>query len=130
MGENCRECRDSFIISCLEWKKCTISITNPRIETQRGIKDLVRASTQINYVPPNEASRVRYLLGSIQTNDATILSAKTTILADAIKKNDFEEAADFLMITAPDPKANASHELVDVGSAGALMGVLAAACGW
>ena len=51
--------------------------------------DLVRASNQINYIPPNNTSRVRYLLNSIQTSDATILAAKTTIMADGGKKNDF-----------------------------------------
>ena len=73
---------------------------------REAYNDLVRASFQINYTPPNEASRVRYLINSIQTADPTICSAKTAIQADAIKKNDFEEAADFLLITAPAPKAN------------------------
>ena len=68
--------------------------------------DLVRASHQINYTPPNETLRVRYLLNSIQTADPTICSAKTAIQADATKKNNFEQAADFLLITAPVPKAN------------------------
>ena len=67
---------------------------------------LVRASFQINYTPPNDASRVRYLLNSIQTADPTICSAKTAIQADSTKKNNFEEAADFLLITAPPPKAS------------------------
>ena len=73
---------------------------------REAYNDLVRASYQINYTPPNEASRVRYLLNSIQTSDPTICSAKTAIQADQVKKNDFEEAADFLLITAPPPKAN------------------------
>lgn len=74
---------------------------------REAFNDLVRASTQITYVPPNETSRVRYLLNSIQTSDATILAVKTTIMADTVKKNDFEEAADFIMITAPDTKPHA-----------------------
>ena len=73
---------------------------------REAYNDLVRASYQINYTPPNEASRVRYLLGSIQTADPTICSAKTAIKADPTKKNDFEEAADFLLVTAPVPKGN------------------------
>ena len=73
---------------------------------REAYNDLVRASYQINYTPPNEASRVRYLLGSIQTSDPTICSAKTAIQADGTKKNNFEEAADFLLITAPVPKVN------------------------
>ena len=73
---------------------------------REAYNDLVRASHQINYSPPNEASRVRYLLNSIQTADPTICSAKTAIQANPLKKNDFEEAADFLLITAPPPKLN------------------------
>ena len=73
---------------------------------REAFNDLVRASHQINYVPPNETSRVRYLLSSIQTADPTICSAKTAIQADPTKKNNFEEAADFLLITAPAPKVN------------------------
>ena len=41
---------------------------------------------------------------SIQTSDSTIISAKTNILADPIKKNNFEEAANFLLQVAPSPK--------------------------
>ena len=66
--------------------------------------DLVRASHQVAYVPPNETSRVRYLLASIQTSDPTICSAKTTVQADPSKKDDFEEAADFIITVAPNPK--------------------------
>lgn len=65
---------------------------------------LEQASQHIAYSPPNETSRVRYLLNSIQTNDTTICSAKTPVMADVVKKNDFEEAADFIMITALVPK--------------------------
>ena len=70
---------------------------------------LSRASEQITYDPPNETSRVRYLLQSIEKSDPTICAAKTTIKADSIKNNDFEEAADFLIITAPHPKVNNSN---------------------
>lgn len=73
---------------------------------REAYNDLVRASDQITYAPPNETSRVRYLLNSIQCSDATILSAKTAIKADNTKKSSFENAADFLLITAPPPKNN------------------------
>lgn len=66
--------------------------------------DLVQASHQITYAPPNETSRVQYLLLSIQSTDPTICLAKTTIQADAAKKDDFEEASDFIMVVAPPPK--------------------------
>ena len=63
--------------------------------------DFIRASQHINYALPNETTRVQRLLRSIQCKDGTILSAKTTILADQSKKNDFEQAADFLLLVAP-----------------------------
>lgn len=71
---------------------------------REAYNDLVRASHQITYAPPNETSRVRYLLSSIQTSDPTLCSAKTTILADPAKKDDFEIASDFIMTVAPAPK--------------------------
>lgn len=63
--------------------------------------DFLRASQHIDYVTPNESTRVQRLLRSIQCKDGTILSAKTTIMADAVKKGDFEQAADFLLLVAP-----------------------------
>ena len=71
---------------------------------REAFNDLVRASHQITYVPPNETSRVRYLLSSIQTSDPTICSAKTTIQADLAKKDNFELASDFIMTVAPASK--------------------------
>lgn len=71
---------------------------------REAYNDLVRASHQITYTPPNETSRVRYLLTSIQTSDPTLCSAKTTIQADPAKKEDFETASDFIMTVAPAPK--------------------------
>ena len=43
---------------------------------REAYNDLMRASQQITYAPPNEALRVRYLLASIQTTDPTICSGK------------------------------------------------------
>lgn len=39
------------------------------------------------------------MLDSIQTSDSTICLAKTTIQADATKKNNFESVADFVLAT-------------------------------
>ena len=63
--------------------------------------DMVRASQHVQYAIPNEHTRVNRLLKSITSSDPNIAAAKTTILNDAVKKDDFEEAADFLMLTAP-----------------------------
>ena len=62
---------------------------------REAFNDMERASEHIAFVPPNETSRVRYLLSSIETQDPTITSCKTTINGDPVKKNDFERAADF-----------------------------------
>ena len=71
---------------------------------REAFNDLKRAEAQITYSAPNETSRVRYLLSSIQTSDPTICAGKTTIQADAQKKDNFEEAADFLMTICPASK--------------------------
>ena len=65
--------------------------------------DMIRASHHIAFEVPNEGTRVRKLLQSLQCNDPRIIvSAKTAILADeAGKKNDFEATANFLLIAAP-----------------------------
>ena len=53
---------------------------------REAFNDLKRAEAQITYVAPNETSRVRYLLTSIQTADPTICAGKTTIQADPDKR--------------------------------------------
>ena len=79
---------------------------------REAFNDLERASHQITYAAPNETSRVRYLLNSIISTDATICSAKTLILSDAAKKDDFETAADFLLIVAPKPRNEGSSHRI------------------
>ena len=83
---------------------------------REAYNDLMRASQQITYAPPNEASRVRYLLSSIQSTDPTICSGKTTFQADAGKKGDFELAADFLLTIcpAPKPQSQGNHRIAAV----------------
>ena len=84
---------------------------------REAYNDLERASHHIMYVPPNETSRVRYLLNSIQTNDPMTCSEKTTIQANATNKNNFEEAADFIIITAPkDTVQKRPHNISGLGS--------------
>ena len=76
------------------------------VKHREAHNDFQRASQHIPYVPPDEATRVRRLLNSIQCNDPAVVSAKTTILADAAKRNDFELASDFLLLAAPTQKAS------------------------
>ena len=82
-------------------KNARFSIKSHLSKHREAHNDFIRASQHINYALPNETTRVQRLLRSIQCKDGTILSAKTTILADPIKKNDFEQAADFLLLVAP-----------------------------
>jgi len=78
---------------------------------REAFNDMERASHHITYTPPNATSRVRYLLNSIETNDPTICSCKTTIQADALKKHDFEQAADFILTQAPKIKTSQPHRI-------------------
>ena len=66
--------------------------------------ELVRASQFVDYELPNGHTRVGRLIKSITSKDGAILAAITNIHGDRVKRNDFEEAADFLLLTAPDAK--------------------------
>ena len=63
--------------------------------------DMVRAEDHIGYQPPNEYTRVQRLIKSIESTDIRIVSALTTILGDTVKRGNFEQAADFLLLAAP-----------------------------
>jgi len=68
--------------------------------------DMVRANEHIAYETPNEHTRVSRLLRSVQANQlASIAAAKTTIEATPSKRDDFELAADFLILNAPASKS-------------------------
>ena len=60
-----------------------------------------RASSNVNFALPTETTRVLRLLQSLETSDIAILSAKTAILGDPVKKANFELTADFLITVAP-----------------------------
>ena len=79
---------------------------------REAFNDMQRASQHITFTPSNETTRVRHLINSIQTPDPTIISAKTNILADPIKKNDFVQAVDFLLQVAPTPKTTATNHRI------------------
>ena len=76
---------------------------------REAYNDLKRSEAPVTYSAPNDTSRVRYLLTSIQTSDPTICAGKTTILADPQKKDNFEQAADFLMTICSSTKPNESN---------------------
>ena len=67
--------------------------------------DTVRSKDHVQYEAPNEHTRVSRLLRSIQASQmASIAAAKTTIEATPSKRESFEEAADFLILNAPQIK--------------------------
>ena len=70
--------------------------------------DMARSEEHIGYQPPNEYTWVQRLLKSIESTDIRIASAITTILGDNIKKGNFEQAADFLLLAAPVRKNDTS----------------------
>ncbi len=81
--------------------------------------DMIRASQNIDYAPPNETTRVSRLLASLTSSDGRIVAAKTTILADEEKKSDFELASDFLLTAAPSrPKGSYQDHRISQVSTG------------
>jgi hypothetical protein len=62
--------------------------------------DIVKAADHIDYAVMNERTRVTHLLDSIQCNHQQLVAAKTAILSDDAKRNNFELAADFLLLNA------------------------------
>ena len=83
---------------------------------REAFNDMERASEHIAFNVPNGTSRVRYLLNSIESDNPTLCSCKTTIQADSIKKNDFEKAVDFLLTNAPKSKVNQTHKISAIKS--------------
>ena len=63
--------------------------------------EMMQCQDAIGYQAPNEHTRVGRLLHSIISSDLRVVSAKTTILADSVKRKNFEDAADFLLLAAP-----------------------------
>jgi len=61
----------------------------------------LRASQFVDYEIPNEHTRVGRLIKSIVSRDPSIVSAITHIQGNLVQRDDFESAADFLLLTAP-----------------------------
>jgi len=74
--------------------------------------NMLRAAENIPFEVPNEGTRVRKLLHSLQCSDQLAISAKTSILANPTMKNDFEKLANFLLIAVPSFKPqNENHRV-------------------
>ena len=75
----------------------------------------------IGYQPQNEYTQVQRLMKSIESTDIRIVSAITTILVDAVKRVNFEQAADLLLLSAPMRKNDTpdnEHRISDVNDEG------------
>ena len=72
--------------------------------------DFVRASQHVYYKPPNEHTRVSRLLKSITASDQRVVLSMTTILANNAKRDDFELAADFFLLTAPQKQGDENEQ--------------------
>lgn len=70
--------------------------------------EMVRAKQFIDVDTPNGYTRVGRLIKSITSNDPAIVSAITHIQGNQELRQDFERAADFLLLTAPSPTNNGS----------------------
>ena len=82
---------------------------------------MMRAEYHIGYQPPNEYTRVQRLLKSIESTYIRIVSAITTILGDTVKRGNFKQVADFLLLAAPMRKNYTSdneHGILDVNDKG------------
>ena len=74
---------------------------------------MMRASQFVEYELPNDHTRVGRLIKSITNRDPSIMSAITHIQDNQHQRNNFEAAADFLLLTAPKLK----NKLRDIESA-------------
>ena len=66
--------------------------------------ELTRASQYVTYELPNGHTRVSRLMKSITSKDASVVAAITHIQGTDLMRNNFENAADFLLLTAPTAK--------------------------
>ena len=77
---------------------------------------MVRAEDHIGYQPSNEHTRFQHLLKSINYTYIRIVSAITTFLGDNIKRGNFEQASDFILLATSvrknDTSDNKHHILV------------------
>lgn len=79
--------------------------------------DMVRANEHVAYQVPNERTRVSRLLRSVQAGHlASIAAAKTTIEATIAMRDDFEQAADFLILNAPANKNSGNTQRISAVS--------------
>lgn len=78
--------------------------------------EMMRASQHVDYELPNEHTRVGRLIKSITSKEPAIVSAITHIQGSTTQREDFETAAEFLLLTAPSPSSSSgTHRISAVG---------------
>ena len=77
---------------------------------------MVRANEAVGFQVPDTRTRVTRLLDSIQTSYIPLQTAKVTIENDSAKRNDFEQAVDFLCKFTPPRKLSGSRGLHRISS--------------
>ena len=80
--------------------------------------DMVHASDNMQYQPPNDHTIVKRLLNSIVSTEIKVISAIKTILTDDKKRDIFEDADDFLLIAVAVsvPEYNMNHTISGVAN--------------
>ena len=91
-----------------EWngKNYRFTLRNHVAKHREAHNEMMRASQFVDYELPNEHTRVGRLIKSIVNRDPSIVSAITHIQGNTNQRNDFELAADFLLLTAPKMREN------------------------
>ena len=77
--------------------------------------EMTRAAQHVDYELPNDHTRVGRLIKSITSKEPAIVSAITHIQGSDTQRDDFELAAEFLLLMAPaQTNANQSHRISSV----------------
>ena len=87
---------------------------------REAFNEMVRAAQFIPYEVPNEHTRVGRLSKNLQSKDPSIVSAITHIQGNPEQRDNFETAADFLLLTAPKFKdmTEGGHQISSICSKG------------
>ena len=76
---------------------------------REAYNEMSRASQFISYELPNGHTRTGRLLKSLTSKDAAIVAATTHIQGNPQLRNDFEKAADFILLTAPTSQSSSQR---------------------
>ena len=80
--------------------------------------DMMRATQHVEFELPNEHTRVGRLIKSITTKEPAIVSAITHIQGSPTQRDNFELAAEFLLLTAPNVSNTSNHRINSVKTKG------------